>query len=72
MEPSFMSHGFRKSSGRALCLLAVLGLLAAAAPGCGESTTGKQEAAAGKVPTVVQDSNKNMENFMKSQAAKKQ
>jgi hypothetical protein len=65
-----MSRGYRKNSGRALCVLTVFGLLAVAAPGCGEAS-GKKEEGLNKVPASVQESNKNMENFMKSQVATK-
>ena len=65
-----MSDEFRKNSGRTLCLLAVVGLLAASAPGCGDAPK-KQEGGAASIPANVQESNKNMENFMKSQTAKK-
>jgi hypothetical protein len=66
-----MSRGSREISGRALCLLAVFGLFAAAGPGCGDAST-KQGDAASPVPSSVQESNKNMENFMmKSQNAAK-
>lgn len=64
-----MSCGFRKNSGRVVCLLAVLGLLAVAAPGCSDATT--KEGGASPVPASVQKSNKNMEDFMKSQKAAK-
>jgi hypothetical protein len=62
-----MSRGFRQISGRAFCLLAAFGLLAAT-PGCGESP--KKETTPGGTPANVQESNKNMEEFMKSQQKK--
>jgi hypothetical protein len=65
-----MSRGFRKISGRALRFLAVFGLLAVAAPGCGDASKKKEEGASA-IPANVQESNKNMENFMKSQKAAK-
>ena len=64
-----MSRGFREISGRALCLLAAFGLLAVAAPGCGGAS--KQEEGASTIPPSVQESNKTMEDFMKSQMATK-
>ena len=67
-----MSRGFRKNSGRVFCLLAVFGLLAVAVPGCSDATTSKEEGAgASPLPANVQKSNKNMEDFMKSQNAAK-
>jgi hypothetical protein len=66
-----MIRGFRQIAGRALGPLAVLGLLAAT-PGCGDGPKKNDAAAgAGAVPSNVQESNKNMENVMKSQKAKK-
>jgi hypothetical protein len=59
-----MSRGFRQILVRNLCLLAVLGLLVATTPGCGDGPA-KKDAASG-IPTNVQESNKNMENFMNS------
>jgi hypothetical protein len=64
-----MSREFRQFSVRALCLLAVIGLLVAATPGCGDGPAKKEEAA-GKVPANVQESNKNMQDFMNSQKKK--
>ena len=64
-----MSRGFRGISGRALCLLAAFGLLAAAAPGCGGGASSRRGARA--IPASVQESNKTMEDFMKSQTATK-
>ncbi len=64
-----MSRGFREISGRALCLLAAFGLLAVAAPGCGDAS--KKEEGASAIPVTVQESNKNMENLMKPQKARK-
>jgi hypothetical protein len=59
-----MSRGFRKNSGRAVCLLAVFGLLAVAVPGCG-----------GEPPKtnaqIQKEDNSEMLNFMKSQQQKK-
>jgi hypothetical protein len=63
-----MSRGFRRFFGRSLCLLAVVGLLAAT-PGCGDGPK-KEEAAKGGIPQNVQESNKKMEDFMKSQQKK--
>jgi hypothetical protein len=65
-----MSRGFRKISGRAPCLLAAFGLLAVAAPGCGDASKQKEEGASA-TPANVRESNKNMENFMKSQKTAK-
>ncbi|AMV40293.1 hypothetical protein [Planctomyces sp. SH-PL62] len=62
-----MRHGLRQILGRTCCLLAVLGLLVAAVPGCGDggdSATGGDDAG---VPPVLKKSNDQMENFMKSQ-----
>jgi hypothetical protein len=67
MELTLMSRGFRQFSGRALCLLAILGLLAAT-PGCGDG--GQKETTPSGIPKNVQESNKNMEEFMKSQQKK--
>jgi len=67
MESIPMSRGFRQILGRSLCLLTVFGLLAAT-PGCGDAA--KKEEAKGGIPANVQESNKNMENFMKSQQKK--
>ena len=64
-----MIQGFREISGRALCLLAVFGLLTVAAPGCGDAS--KTEGGAKVIPSNVQESNKNMENLMKTQPATK-
>jgi hypothetical protein len=64
-----MCRGFRDISGRALCLLAVFGLLSIAAPGCGDAS--KKEGGASAIPTTVKESNRNMEDFMKSQKATK-
>jgi hypothetical protein len=67
-----MNCGFRKNSGRVFCLLAVFAFLAVAAPGCSDGTTTKEEGAgASPLPPSVQKSNKNMEDFMKSQNAAK-
>jgi hypothetical protein len=66
-----MSRGFREISRRALCFLAAFALLAVAAPGCGEASKTKEEEGASAIPANVQESNKNMENFMKSQQAAK-
>lgn len=63
-----MSRRFRENFGRAVRLLAVFGFLAAAVPGCSEAP--KKEEGASPLPPSVQDSNKNMENFMKSQNPK--
>ncbi len=63
-----MSRGFRQILRRGLCLLAVFGLLPAT-PGCGDGAPKKNEAA-GALPANVQESNKNMENFMNSQKKK--
>ena len=63
-----MFRGFRQSFRRALPLLAAFGLLSAT-PGCGDGTK-KDQATATPVPTNVQESNKNMENFMKTQQKK--
>jgi hypothetical protein len=68
VESTSMIRGFRQISGRALCLLAAFGLLAAT-PGCGDGP--KKEVAADGVPANVKESNSNMENFMKTQKAKK-
>ena len=65
-----MCLGFREHAGRSFCLLAVFGLLAAAAPGCGDAPKDGQGGAS-PVPASVQESNKDMENFMKSQAGTK-
>jgi hypothetical protein len=67
-----MSRGFRKISGRAARPLAAFGLLAVAvaAPGCGDAS-GKKEEGASATPANVRESNKNMENFMKSQKTAK-
>jgi hypothetical protein len=65
-----MSHGFRKNSGRALCLAAAFGLLAVATPGCDDAAPKKEEGAS-PIPKSVQESNKNMEDFMKAQNAQK-
>jgi hypothetical protein len=65
-----MSRGFRKISERALCVLAAFGLLAVAAPGCGDAPKKKEEGASAS-PANVQESNKNMENYQKSQNATK-
>ena len=64
-----MSHGFRKISRRALCLLAPFGLLAVVAPGCGGASN--QEVGATGIPASVEESNKTMEDFMKSKMATK-
>jgi hypothetical protein len=64
-----MSRRFREISGRSLCLLAAFGLLAVAAPGCGDATKKEGGASASPIPANVQESNKNMENLMKSQKA---
>ena len=66
-----MIRGFRKNSGRVFCLLAIFGILAIAAPGCSDATTKEGGAGASPVPANVQQSNKNMEDFMKSQNAAK-
>ena len=59
-----MSRGFREISRRALCLRAAFGLLAVAAPGCGGASN--QEQGASGIPASVEESNKTMEDFMKS------
>ena len=60
-----MNIGFRLMTTRALCFLAFSGLIAAAAPGCG----GASEQGEGEdvIPESVQESNQEMEDFMKSQ-----
>jgi hypothetical protein len=65
-----MPRVFREISARALSLLAVFGLLAATAPGCGDATTTKKEDAS-SVPANVKESNKTMEDYMKTQNASK-
>jgi hypothetical protein len=65
-----MKRGFRATFSHALCSLVAAGLLAAAIPGCGEAPK-QGEAAGGGVPPTVQESNKQMEDFMKSQQAGK-
>ena len=62
-----MSRGFRRITSRALCLLAVFGLLAAT-PGCDQAPRRPSRRAA--VPANVKESNKNMEDFMNSQKKK--
>jgi hypothetical protein len=64
-----MSLGFREVCSRTLCLLAAFGLLAVSAPGCGGAS--KPEAGASGIPASVEESNKTMEEFMKSQMATK-
>ena len=64
-----MNRGFREMTVRALRLLAVSGLLAAAAPGCGGASD--QEDGEAAIPESVQESNQEMENFMKSQQTTK-
>lgn|GEM_PF-5105189 len=58
-----MSREFRLIFVRALCLLTVFGLLSAT-PGCGDDPKKSDEA--GGIPENVKQSNKNMEDFMKS------
>ncbi len=65
-----MSRGFQKSFVRTFCLLAVFGLLAASAPGCGGDTGTKVDPET-KVPVSVSESNNSMEDFMKSQQTAK-
>lgn len=65
-----MSRGSRENPARVVRLLAVSGLLAVAAPGCGQGPGDQGGANKSSVPPSVQDSNKNMEDFMKSQGAK--
>jgi hypothetical protein len=65
-----MSRGFREISGRALCLLAAFGLLVVVSPGCGGGAS-STEGGASAIPPSVQESNKTMEEFMKSQMATK-
>ncbi len=64
-----MSRGFRQLLGRVPCLLAIFSLLAFAAPGCGDSA--KKGDGASQLPPSVQESNKNMEDFMKTSKTKK-
>ena len=64
-----MICGFGRIAVRALCTLAVLGLLAAT-PGCDDGAK-KNGAAGGDIPANVKESNNNMQNFEKSQKAKK-
>jgi hypothetical protein len=64
-----MSCGFGQFLRRVFCLLAIFGVLVAGTAGCGGGP--KTDEAAGKLPTGVKKSNDSMENFMKSQKAKK-
>ncbi len=65
-----MSGLSREFSSRSMLFLLVLGLLSAGIPGCGDGADQKETGGV-SVPPTVQQSNKNMEDFMKSQAAKK-
>lgn len=66
-----MSRGFRENSVRVAFLLAVFGFLAIASPGCGEAPSNQEGGDKSPIPPTLEQSNKNMENFMKSQTAKK-
>jgi hypothetical protein len=57
-------------AGRVLPFL-VTAVLVAAIPGCSDTAKKSEAPASGGVAPNVQESNKNMENFMKSQGAKK-
>ena len=63
-----MRRGYRQILARVLPFMAVVGLLVATS-GCGDEAK-KPDAKTG-VPKNVDESNKNMEEFMKTQNAKK-
>ncbi len=66
-----MNRGFRESSRQIVCVLAVFGILVVAAPGCGDETKKTAGAGAGPIPASVQESNKNMQDYMKTKPATK-
>jgi hypothetical protein len=70
MEWTPMRRGPRQILARALPLVAVLGLLVATS-GCGGGDGAKKPEAASGIPKNVDESNKNMQDFMNNQKAKK-
>ncbi len=66
-----MSRGCRDHFVRVALLLAVFGFMAIASPGCGDAPSNQGKADGSPIPPTLEQSNKNMEDFMKSQTAKK-